>query len=249
MQGKIKHVCKIKENEEVASSIFRMRLLCPQIAESARAGQFVHVKVAKEPLLRRPFCIHSVEQNHFTILYKVRGTGTKILSEKMRGELLDILGPLGNGFKIKEELKNVLFLCGGVGIAPFPFLASTLKNASITMIYGVRRKEEIVPLSVFKEEVKIIVTTEDGSVGFCGTVLDAFKSMNERFDQIYACGPKEMLFSLASLCKEKLCQVLFEERMGCGVGGCGCCAIKTVDGIKKVCKDGPVFLLHKLQRW
>lgn len=249
---KIKHICKVLKNEEIIENVFKMKILSPYIAKNAKAGQFVHIKVAEghHPLLRRPFCIHDIEEETFSILYKIKGLGTKILSCKKEGDFLDVLGPLGNGFSIKEEFKNVLFLCGGIGIAPFPLLAKKLVDASITLLYGVKKKNEIIPLKdLEKMGIEILLSTEDGSAGYKGTALELFLKIKRDFDQIYICGPKEMLFSLASIKKETHSQALFEERMGCGVGGCGCCVIRTVDGIKKVCEDGPVFPLWKIKRW
>ncbi len=264
---------KIISNLKVAPQHFKMALEAPEIAREATPGQFVHVRVHDklEPLLRRPFSIHRVEhqstrapEHQIEILYKIRGEATEILSSHKAGELLDIIGPLGNGFPLPSPMHpapstNIL-VAGGIGVAPLVFLAEKLlDNAPSTqhpapiVLIGAKTKDLVLCAEEFKPlgcEVKI--ATEDGSSGFKGLVTDLLKDLlltvNCKLLTLYAAGPNFMLQEIKKIAN--MFKILsfgsLEENIACGLGGCFGCAVKTTQGYKRICKEGPVFNLEEV---
>ena len=180
------------------------------------------------------------------VVYRIAGQGTKEFSMMQAGDTIEIVGPLGNGFVLKEG-KNVL-IGGGIGIPPMLALAKALKK-DVTVVLGYRDsnlflKEEFEPYA------KVVIATDDGSVGTKGNVIDAIREEELEADTLYACGPMPMLRGVKAYAEEKdiLAQVSLEEKMACGIGAClGCvCQSKEKDSHshvnnKRVCKDGPVF--------
>jgi dihydroorotate dehydrogenase electron transfer subunit len=247
---------KLIKNIEVAPNYYKMVLAAPSVAKAAKPGQFIDILIGEkyEPLLRRPFSIHRVLDSNIEILYSVIGKGTRLLSGKKPGERLDILGPLGNGFSILDSRRSIL-VAGGMGVAPLVFLAEKLTSikhraSSIKhlVFLGAKTKNQILCEKEFKDlgcEVK--VTTDDGSGGFKGYVSDLLKkelyATRYTLHAIYACGPKLMLKEIAKISqKNKIpAQISLEEHMACGIGVCFGCAVKTKNGYKRVCKEGPVF--------
>jgi dihydroorotate dehydrogenase electron transfer subunit len=241
-------IVKIIYNRQVKGNYFKLGLAFKELAEEAKPGQFIHVRVKDgfEPLLRRPFGVHRISGDKVEILYEVLGKGTQILSAKKAGENLDVLGPLGNGF---NYTKTPVLVAGGMGVAPLLFLAEKLSQRKaqsakrkILVLIGAKNKNHILCEEEFKKlgcEVKI--ATDDGSRGFKGKVTDLLKEMLR--GTIYACGPRPMLKEIRKLCLAKHipCQASFEENIACGLGACMGCAIKTAGGFKRVCLDGPVF--------
>ncbi|MFZ5801315.1 MAG: dihydroorotate dehydrogenase electron transfer subunit [Candidatus Omnitrophota bacterium] len=227
------------------------------------------------PFLRRPFGVHSVCDGKVEILYEVVGKGTQALSEKKTAERLDVIGPLGNGFDQRPKTKDprLILVAGGMGVAPLTFLAEKLMECQmsnvkcqILALLGARTRNQVLCERDFKRlgcEVKI--ATDDGSRGFKGYVSELLKNiLAARFKlhatgkrgtcclqpaaQIYACGPRPMLKAIQKICGEKNipCQASLEEHLACGVGACMGCAVKTVNGFKRVCKDGPVFDIEEV---
>lgn len=204
-----------------------------------------------DPLLRRPFSIHRVaplsSPTQLALLFTVVGRGTKWLAERGEGDMLDLLGPLGHGFEISS--RSLLLLAGGIGIAPLVALAEKgiADGAQITLVLGAPKKAQLYPPHLLPAEAKLVVATEDGSVGRKGMVTDLLADLAPEADQIFACGPASMYRAIAALIKgEKSVQVSMEVRMGCGFGGCYGCAIETKKGVKLVCQDGPVFDLKDI---
>ncbi|MEW6619487.1 MAG: dihydroorotate dehydrogenase electron transfer subunit [bacterium] len=238
---------KIVANDKIAPEYYKMAFTSQEIANLAIPGQFIHIKVSEgyEPLLRRPFSIHAVmDEKTVEILYRVVGKGTALLSEKKTGQELDVLGPLGNGFKInKSEVKNSVMVGGGAGIAPLFFLTQRLINYSnITVLIGAKTKKGILCEQEFKDlGVAVQIATEDGSYGYKGLITDLLNSLPPA--TIFACGPSAMFPAITNFAiKNNLpTQLSLESTMACGVGACLGCVIKGKDGYKKVCKDGPVF--------
>ena len=216
-------------------------------------GQFIEIRVNDEidPLLRRPISIYNIDGKLIEFVFQVRGKGTVILSEKEEGEEIDVIGPLGQGYFNFEGKKNLAIIGGGIGIFPLYELAKRAKsNAKINMYLGFRSKEFVVLEEEYKKiSDKFILTTDDGSYGSKGFAIDLLKFdiQKEKFDGIYACGPLPMLKAVQELAKETNihCQISLEERMGCGIGVCLGCAVKTNNSedieYMHVCKDGPVF--------
>jgi dihydroorotate dehydrogenase electron transfer subunit len=222
----------------------------PNIAATSKPGQFVTVRCGEELTLRRPFSIHQITKSgQLYFFFKVIGKGTAWLSLCRKGEKLDILGPLGNGFHIKPTSKKLLLVAGGIGIAPLTFLVqqALAQEKSVTLLLGTHAKDELYPQKLLPSEIKTTITTEDGSYGEEGKVTDILSRYVNLADQIYACGPLAMYKEIAKQRQKwqgkKPIQVSLEVRMGCGIGACFSCSIKTKNGMKRVCRDGPVFNL------
>lgn len=224
----------------------------PYIATTARPGQFITIRCGGGAILRRPFSIHrTAEPDLVFIFFKIVGKGTAWLSQCCAGEILDILGPLGNGFAISESAKNLLLLAGGTGIAPLVFLAqqALAQGKNVKLVIGARAMDQLYPQDNLPSGAQTMLVTEDGSSGEKGTVTQFLLSHSNELvswaDRIYACGPLAMYQEIErqrqSWQQKKAVQVSLEVRMGCGIGACYACSIMTKKGMKQVCKDGPVF--------
>ena len=233
---------KILSNEEVAEKIFRLTVDAPELSKNSRAGQFVQVKISDEFTLRRPLGIASAAGGKLKIFYRAVGRGTEKLSARRPGECLNILGALGNGYS--NFGGKILLVGGGMGMAP---LLCAAEKFSADVLLGGRTKDEVI---FWQEEFrphvgKIFVTTDDGSYAKKGFAIDLLPEVfsAENYSAILTCGPEVMMRGVAKFAAEKNipCEVSFEKRMACGLGACLSCSIDTVDGRKKVCKDGPVF--------
>lgn len=240
----------ILSKKTLAKEIYDMTILCPEIAEIAKAGQFVNVKV-NGFTLRRPISICSIDREKGTlrIVFEVRGEGTKEMSQLAEGELIDIVAPLGGrGFKV-DQFETAVIIGGGIGTPPMLAVAEKFGEKG-TVISGFRNAAAVILQDDFKATgAETILCTDDGSAGKKGFVTDALKEVLSRKkpDVIFACGPDVMLRRVIEIAKENniKCQVSLEERMGCGVGACLVCACRTIRGgdeyYAHVCKDGPVF--------
>lgn len=252
-QKKIK--AAVYSQVQLAEGIFSMWLGAGEMAKAAVPGQFIAVYPNDSArLLPRPISICEIdpEKELLRIVYRVAGEGTKELSSCRAGDTLSIMGPLGNGFPLKD--KKALLIGGGIGIPPMLELAKAL-SCEKTAVLGYRDSQTFLAEEIGKY-AGLAVATEDGSVGTKGTVLDAIKAQGLKADIIYACGPTPMLRALKEYAaKEGIeCWISLEERMACGVGAClGCvCHSKDVDEHsnvrnKRVCKDGPVFLADEVE--
>lgn len=233
-------------NVEVMPDTFLMWLECIGITQEVQPGQFVMVRCGEETVLRRPLSIHQIEDDRFALLYAIIGKGTQWLAACRPGEEVDVFGPLGNGFTIYPESKNLLLVAGGMGIAPLMFLGdrAAAEGRNLTMLYGTANNGRY----ALPAEVRDVAATEDGSVGHRGMVTELIPHYMDEADQVFACGPLPMLRSIANMpeLKNRPVQVSLEMRMGCGMGTCYACTIKTRQGLKQVCKDGPVFELNDI---
>jgi dihydroorotate dehydrogenase electron transfer subunit len=243
-------IAAITANTELMPQVHLMWLEAPYIASQAQPGQFVMAHCGEDTLLCRPFSIHQLDGKRLALLFNVVGRGTQWLSQRQAGDSLDLLGPLGNGYTVYPDAKNLLLVAGGIGIAPLVFLAQkALKGGcSITLLLGAQTATELYPKDLLLPEVKLITATEDGSAGKRGVVTDLLPNFISRADQIFACGPTSMYQTIATqkLLKKKPVQISLEVRMGCGLGVCYGCTVKTKNGLKQVCKDGPVFDLNDI---
>ena len=247
----IQNVYPIKSRTAIARDVFDYVVHCPDIAALAHAGQFVHIRVAGHTL-RRPISICEVDRVGGTIrlVFEVRGSGTDELSNLTAGDLMDIMGPLGNGFALLEPDARAIVVGGVIGTPP---MLETAKHyaENCTAILGFRDAAHVILDEDFDAcGCDVRLATDDGSRGHHGFVTDLLRQRltEESADIIYACGPKGMLKAVADLAAEfgVRCQVSLEERMGCGVGACLVCACKIArengdPTYKHVCKDGPVF--------
>ena len=246
---------QIMEVIPIHKKYFLIKFFSPKIAKKSSPGQFIHIYINNSTSLRRPFSICSVEKSCIYILFKIVGKGTYLLSSKSALEYIDVLGPLGRGFDYKRDYANLepIFLGGGVGVAPLIFLSQKIKKG--IFIAGSRTKKDVFIKKVFNPAgIKIFITTEDGSKGFKGKATDFLKTYleNNKYKKfiIFACGPWGMYEELSRISRiypQIEIQVSLERFMGCGIGACCACSIDTYEGVKKVCKDGPVFNLKVLK--
>lgn len=226
---------EILENRKISESIYLMSL---KTTLKGVPGQFYMLKVGNlDPLLPRPISIYDVGENEISFLYQVVGKGTEIMAEKNPGDTIEILGPLGNGFTIEGD--KVAVVGGGIGIAPLLCLCKKLKseNKYVEVFLGYRTKPYLTE-EFEKVADKVNIATEDGSVGHKGYVTEI---ISKDFDTMYSCGPNLMMKSLKNLniCDKEYYSL--EARMACGIGACLGCSIKTVNGMKRVCHEGPIF--------
>ena len=248
------HDLVILENVLIAKETYKMSLKAETMDFVELApGNFINIKIDKggAPLLRRPISIFDAdeEQKVLKIIYKDLGYGTHLMTKLLPGDILNVLGPLGTGFPIENTPDAALLVGGGVGIPPLYELGKRLrdKGTKVTSVLGFRDAQSMFCLEEFRTLGDVYVSTEDGSFGQKGFVTDAITSHEPDFDTIYACGPKVMLKALDDAYKGKKEGYLsFEERMACGIGACYACMIDTKDGLKRVCKDGPVFKLGEM---
>ncbi len=246
----------VLSNTEILPAVHLLWLEAPEIAASAQPGQFVMVRTGEgyDPLLRRPFSIHRVSPlsspTKLALLFEVVGRGTNWLAQREQGDMIDLLGPLGNGFEV--HFYKLLLVAGGIGIAPLAFLAekAASEGRHVTMLSGAKTADRAYPLDRLTPGVLAIefVITEDGSLGREGMVTEYLSDFDGWADQIFACGPLSMYETMARIdwLSNRPVQVSMEARMGCGFGVCYGCAIETRSGLRLVCKDGPIFELNDI---
>jgi dihydroorotate dehydrogenase electron transfer subunit len=247
-----KELCKILSQNEIASDIYELTINGQLVTQITSPGQFVHIKVSNglDPLLRRPISISSYdfEQKSLTMIYRKEGRGTSMLAELKPGMLVDILGPLGNGFPVEEVSAGdtALLVGGGIGVPPLYELSNQLaaKGVKVIHVLGFQTASAVFYEEEFLKNGETYVTTVDGSYGRKGFVTDVMKDL--QFDCIYTCGPTPMLRAIEQNYQHKKVFLSLEERMGCGIGACFACVCKKKDdpsgvSYKKVCSDGPVF--------
>ena len=248
MVEKFQETAVVIRQEEIADDIYSMWIRTDQIAACARPGQFISLySMDGSRILPRPISICEIKKEHQAVrlVYRIAGKGTAEFSVRKAGDTIKVLGPLGNGYNLKN--KKAFVIGGGIGIPPMLELAKQL-DCEKEIVLGFR--DEVFLLEELKEQGNVRIATEDGSVGTKGNVLDAIRDNKLNADIIYACGPLPMLRGLKAYAEENSmeCFISMEERMACGVGAClGCvCGTKEKDAHsnvnnKRVCKDGPVF--------
>jgi dihydroorotate dehydrogenase electron transfer subunit len=252
-----KHLLTITSNKEIARSIFEMKLTGRGVSLMTTPGQFLHVSVGmnSSKLLRRPLSICDVDfsQEEVTLLYRASGDGTKQLSQKKPGEIVDVLGPLGNGFDLEQidRNKKALLIGGGIGVPPLYYLGKRLKEAGINVsfILGYQSLEDSFYVEKFMEIGETTVTTADGSFGQKGFVTDAMETCLIEKPVIYSVGPAVMLKAIEERAGSLTGFLSLEERMGCGIGACFACvcpAETRQSGYVKICCDGPVFKMGEV---
>ena len=243
----------IISNSEIMPGVYLTWLDSPQIAATAQPGQFVMVHCGEETLLRRPLSIHQLADEtgeaKLALLFTVVGKGTHWLSQRKVGDNLDLLGPLGNGYAINSSSHNLLLLAGGIGIAPLRFLSqkAVSQGYSVRLLLGASTASQLYPEHLLPSEIELITATEDGTTGKKGMITNFLPDFIDRADQAFACGPTRMYQTMASQnLKAKPVQISLEVRMGCGLGTCYGCTLKTKSGLKQVCADGPVIDLNDI---
>ena len=229
----------VLSNEKIAVNTFKTVLEGDTSAITA-SGQFVNIKLDGF-YLRRPISVCDYDGESLTIIYKVVGKGTEYMAGLSKGDKLDILTGLGNGYDLTKSGNNPLLIGGGAGVPPMYNLCGKLlaEGKKPTVIMGFNTSDEIFYEEEFKKlGAEVIVATADGSKGVKGFVTDAMKGVS--YSYIYTCGPEPMLKAVYNAA-ESGGQFSFEERMGCGFGACMGCSCETKYGNKRICKDGPVL--------
>lgn len=229
----------IQTNQELAPATHRM-VLAGDTGAITAPGQFVNIQITGK-FLRRPISVCDYDGSTLTIVYKVVGKGTEILSRMVPGEKLDILTGLGNGYDLAPAGDSPVLLGGGVGVPPLYHLAKRLlaMGKQVTVILGFNTQSEIFYEAEFRAlGCRVIVTTADGSYGVKGFATAPLNDLN--YSYFYTCGPEPMLKAVYKAARTSG-QMSFEERMGCGFGACMGCSCKTLTGYKRICKDGPVM--------
>ena len=247
----------VKAVERISPKHVLIRLTDDKPLPEMVPGQFVEVRVDGSPttFLRRPISINFVDyqQNELWLMVAMVGDGTKALGKLQKGDKLNCVLPLGNGFSFQSDgiaLYKALLVGGGVGVAPLLYLGAQMKEQGMepTFLLGARTASDLLMLDEFKKYGRVCVTTEDGSEGEKGFVTNHSLFQQEHFDMIYTCGPTPMMKAVARYAKEKgiACEASLENLMACGLGACLCCVEKTTEGNLCVCKDGPVFNINRL---
>lgn len=251
---KTKMTARVVSQEKLTEDIFSMWIQADEIAAAAKPGQFISVYTKDAgKLLPRPISLCEVDriQGRIRIVYRVVGAGTKEFSGYQAGDSIEVMGPLGNGFTLKD--KKAFLIGGGIGIPPMLELAKNL-DCEKQMVLGYR--DVLFLDKEFEAYGSVYVATEDGSAGTKGNVIDAIKANGLTADVIYACGPTPMLRALKAYAEENGIEywLSLEEKMACGIGACLACVCQSreVDEHthvhnKRICKDGPVFLAQEVE--
>ena len=257
---------KKKENARVISK----EMLAPDIysqwlqteaACAAKPGQFISAYTNDgSKLLPRPISICEIDKaaGRLRIVYRVTGkdTGTEQFSKMSAGDTVPVIGPLGNGFPYEKAAgKKVFLMGGGIGVPPILELAKQMKCEKKQILAGYRDAQTFLR-EEFEQNGALYISTEDGSVGTKGNVMDAIRENGLTADMIFACGPTPMLRAIKTYAEENgiECYISLEERMACGIGACLACVCKSKEkdhhsnvNNKRICKDGPVFLSTEVE--
>ncbi|MGE5392010.1 MAG: dihydroorotate dehydrogenase electron transfer subunit [Deltaproteobacteria bacterium] len=251
----------VVRHNQVSRDMWELEFIAPAIAPECLPGQFVHIRstLGINPLLRRPLSLYDVDKKlgSITLLYKVVGTGTNLLTRIKTKEYVDVMGPLGKGFSLPPKGKRVILVGGGVGIAPLVYLARILaaRGYQVKVLHGVESRNHLVALDKLRQiGVDFMPSTVDGSAGFKGLVTELLqKKINPtEVDYIYTCGPEPMMAAVADYARGRGIsgEISLEEYMACGVGACLGCARKLKpddENYVKICKDGPVFPMAEVE--
>ena len=253
--AQVKIKARVESQVQLADGVYSMELLAPEIASAARAGQFISVYTKdKSKLLPRPISLCGIDRERgiLRIVYRVAGAGTAEFSAYRAGDSVEIMGPLGNGFTLKD--KKAILIGGGIGVPPMLELMKEL-SCERTAVLGYR-DHQLFLKDEFEACGPVCVATEDGSAGTKGNVLDAIREQGVQGEIIYACGPTPMLRAVKAYAQEKgiECYISLEERMACGIGACLACVCQSKDvdshshvHNKRICKDGPVFAAEEVE--
>lgn len=250
------HTAELVAKREVIAGTFHFVLQAPGLAVVSRPGQFVMVQLhpGTDPLLRRPISLCGASGDTVELLFQVKGRGTELMAGWMPGRLVNLLGPLGNGFTIPDTISTAVLVAGGIGAAPLLFLAQRLlvfPKMRREFYFGSKTGKErsLVENFLTSSDFEYFFVTEDGSAKFQGFVTSVLSHDLEQRRiaaagaHVFSCGPEPMLQKVSELAGAYglPCQLSLESRMACGVGACLGCAVATTAGYTRVCADGPVF--------
>ena len=258
--GNKKEQAVVVSQEMLADGIFSM-WIHTDAARTAKPGQFISMYTNDgTKLLPRPISICEIDKDNcrLRVVYRVTGenTGTEQFSKLREGDTIPVIGPLGNGFPYeKAEGKRVFLMGGGIGVPPILELAKQMKCEKKQIVVGYRDAQTFLK-EEFEQNGELYISTEDGSVGTKGNVMDAIRENALNADMIFACGPTPMLRAIKAYAEENniVCYISLEERMACGIGACLACVCKSKEKDhhsnvhnKRICKDGPVFLSTEVE--
>ena len=247
----------IMRQREIAPRIFEI-VLAGRMVQKMKAGQFLHLRVPDaSKLLRRPISISQIdkEKGEATIIYRVEGEGTALLSHLQEGDVVDTMGPQGNGFDLSvvSEGQIALLIGGGIGVPPLVETAKQLaqKGVRVVSVIGFAHKDAVILEEELRQYSKVYVTTDDGSYGIHGYVSTVVDQFAWTPDAVYSCGAPGMLkYVDAKFENHPHAYLSMESRMACGMGACYACVVRLRDqdgaANKRVCEDGPVFETGKV---
>ena len=250
----------VLSQERIAEDIYSMWIKTDAASE-AKPGQFISMYTNDgAKLLPRPISICEIDKSEgsLRVVYRVTGknTRTEEFSQMKAGDIIPVIGPLGNGFPYeKAEGKHVFLMGGGIGVPPILELAKQMNCEKKQIIMGYRNAETFLR-DEFEQNGEVYISTEDGSVGTKGNVMDVIRENGLAADMIYACGPTPMLRAIKEYAEANgiECYISLEERMACGIGACLACVCQTKEkdhhsnvNNKRICKDGPVFLSTEVE--
>lgn len=254
------YTATVTANTEVRADARLLEVYAPQLAQAVQAGQYCTLRCsptqASDPLLRRPFFIHSVQRNSglCTLLVHIRGRGTSWLAAQREGSLLDVLGPMGHGWSIRSTVSNLLLVSEGMGIAGLTYLAQTAltQELSVTLVAAYENVQEVYPPALLPPEVEYHIVTKDGSTGQQGDILSTLGTYLPWADAACLCVAQETSVAVYShferLRLKYFAQAALLRPLVCGNGVCLTCGVETRSGAKLVCRDGPVFDLREIAR-
>lgn len=260
MEEKKKEQAVVISQEQLADGIYSMWIRT-EASRTAKPGQFLSLYTNDgTKLLPRPISICEIdaENGSLRVVYRVTGehTGTESFSRMKAGDTIPVIGPLGNGFPLERAAgKKVFLMGGGIGVPPILELAKQLECEEKQILAGYRDQQTFLK-EEFEQNGALYISTEDGSVGTKGNVMDAIRENGLKADIIYACGPTPMLRAIKQYAEEQNieCYISLEERMACGIGACLACVCKSKEkdhhsnvNNKRICKDGPVFLSTEVE--
>lgn len=237
----------IKENILIAKDTYRMRVKS-KLTEEMKPGQFVNIRV-KGLSLARPISICDIGKDHYTLIYKVVGKGTEAMSKLKADDSLDVFGPLGNGFLVDEDEKEILLIGGGIGVPPLYEIAKQYRKMEkkVSVVLGFNDKESVFYEEEFKSlGAEIYIATMDGSYGYRGNAVELAEEKNLK-GLVYACGPIKMLEAVEKNFTRGY--ISKEARMACGLGACMACICKDREDDNlyyRICKEGPVFEIGRV---
>jgi len=233
---------KIISQKKIATGIFHLT-----VAKNDKViapGQFYMLKANDDALpLMRPISVYNVENEKLHFLYKVVGKGTDLFSKLQKDDKIELLGPLGNGFPCHEVSGSIALVGGGIGIPPLFETAKSLAKNGCKVDVFLGYKDELFAYEPFEEMCEnIFIASETGNEGYKGFITDIFHAQN--YNAVFTCGPEIMMKRVKELCDAQQTPVWLsmENRMACGIGACLVCTCKTTEGMKRCCKEGPVFL-------
>ncbi|WP_376795373.1 hypothetical protein [Thermogemmatispora sp.] len=249
---------RVQENLVVRQGLHLLELQAPALAQAVRPGQYCMVRCAEEtsydPLLRRPFFVHSVEGERCRLLFQVRGRGTAWLARRLVGEELDLLGPLGQGWRLPSRTSTLLLVAEELGVVTLTLLAqrASEQGLAVTLLQEVPRLEEGYPATLLPEEVEYHLversaeqdpTRQDG----LSAALESYLSWA---DAVCLGVSRETALRLyrrfEPLRRPGFAQVAVLHPLVCGLGTCLACALETAHGPRLICQEGPAFDLRTL---